>query len=151
MECEVCGRSVERPIKVMIEGTQMQTCSFCAKFGKRVVATQRSKIGLKPKRRSTYKIVDIGREVIQDYNMVIRKARESMGLTQEELGKKISEKASVINRLESGHMVPNEKLARKLERALTISLFGDIHNEKVEHTAVSREEPTLGDMVKKKK
>ena len=55
-------------------------------------------------------------EVSEDFNTIIRVAREKKGWSREELAKKIYEKVSVINRIESGKMVPDIKLARKLEK-----------------------------------
>jgi ribosome-binding protein aMBF1 (putative translation factor) len=46
-----------------------------------------------------------------------------MGLSQEDLGRKINEKPSVISHLETGSMKPSDALARKLEHALKIELF----------------------------
>ncbi len=61
--------------------------------------------------------------IVPDYASIIRKARESLGLTQEQLGRLINEKPSVIRRIESGAMVPTPVIARKLERALKIRLI----------------------------
>ncbi len=61
---------------------------------------------------------------------MIKTARESLGLSQEELGMKINEKPSVISHLETGSMKPEDSLARKLEHFLKIQLF--IPTEEVE-------------------
>jgi len=54
---------------------------------------------------------------------VIRQAREKKGWSREELGEKLYEKASVVSRLESGKMVPDLKLAKKIEKTLNLILI----------------------------
>jgi len=54
----------------------------------------------------------------------IQQARQTKGLTQKELGTKISEKASVINDYESGRAVPSQQILIKLERELGVKLRG---------------------------
>jgi putative transcription factor len=62
-------------------------------------------------------------ELTNEYSRLIKNARELRGLSQEELGKKINEKTSVISHLETGSMKPDDALARKLEHFLKIQLF----------------------------
>jgi len=63
--------------------------------------------------------------VDENYPQIIKERREKLGLKQEELARKISEKESVINKLESGSMIPNLKLAKKLERFLKVKLISE--------------------------
>jgi putative transcription factor len=72
-----------------------------------------------------------------------------MGLSHEELGKKINEKASVLSKLETGKMTPNNILVTKLEHALKIKLLVPIKEEKIQQgipKSLNRE-PTLGDLI----
>lgn len=64
-----------------------------------------------------------------DFGTAIKNARESLGITQDELGKKINEKPSMIGHLENGSMKPDDLLARKLEHYLKIELFVPIEDE----------------------
>lgn len=64
-----------------------------------------------------------GHHLIEDFGAVVRQARERLGLTQAELAKQISEKLSVIKKIEAGRLKPDELLARKLERALKVKLI----------------------------
>ena len=59
----------------------------------------------------------------EDYAAVLRKARETSGLTQEQLGMKLNEKSSVVGKLESGKLKPSVALAKKLEHLMKIRLF----------------------------
>jgi putative transcription factor len=63
---------------------------------------------------------------VPDYNAVVKKARERLGLTQEELGRRVGEKASVISKIETGRLRPSVMLARKLEHVLRIKLLESI-------------------------
>jgi len=64
-----------------------------------------------------------GLEIDPDYNVIIRRAREKMGLTQEALGRAISEKPSVISHVESKKLRPDPILTRKLMHHLKVNLF----------------------------
>jgi putative transcription factor len=95
--------------------------------------------------------VAITTEVIEDYQTKIRAAREKLGLSHEDLGKKINEKASVLRHIETGKMAPNNLLAAKLERTLKITLMVPIEKEKEKAPPVltksASEELTLGDLI----
>lgn len=62
-------------------------------------------------------------EIVDDCAVLVRKNRERLGLTQDQLGAKINEKGSVISRIESAHMEPDMRMAKKLERFLGVKLF----------------------------
>ncbi|MFQ5801160.1 MAG: multiprotein bridging factor aMBF1, partial [Candidatus Hydrothermarchaeales archaeon] len=129
MNCEICGREIIGDVRtVKIEGTLMRACRACARLGERVVG-RKEKVQTRatsriptPRTARTERVVD----VVDDYAKIIRQNREKAGLTQEQLGTKINEKGSVIARLESGHMKPDLKVARKLERLFDIKLFEEI-------------------------
>jgi putative transcription factor len=127
MNCEICGRDiVGSPLTVKIESSLMKTCKACAKLGERTYEktnverpkgtfSQRRSAPV-PKKEKTFDIVD-------DYSTLIRKNREKMGLTQDQLGSKINEKGSVISRIETRHMEPDIRVAKKLERFFSITLL----------------------------
>jgi putative transcription factor len=90
-------------------------------------------------------------EVVPDYDQRIRNARESEGLTQEELAKQLNEKASLIRKLERGDVLPSDKVQRKLEKALGISLSEGGGGDDSEWSSDSSTGgTTLGDVVKRK-
>jgi putative transcription factor len=91
-------------------------------------------------------------EVAQDYDTRIRQARESRGLSQEDLAKKLNEKASLIRKLERGDVLPSDGVQRKLERELDISLVeGAASDDETEWSSGSSSGgTTLGDVVKRK-
>lgn len=158
MICELCGRDVPRLKKVVIEGVIMNVCNECAKFGKEIKGNEipkevkylppevvRERLERKHRRRRDY--LDEEEVLIEDYPEVVRKARERLGLTQEELAKRILEKKTVISKIERGEMRPDERLIKKLEKALNIKL-----KEKVAVTykkdTKSSGALTLGDLLK---
>jgi putative transcription factor len=92
-------------------------------------------------------------EVAQDYDQRIRNARESEGLSQEDLAKQLNEKASLIRKLERGDTLPTDSVQRKLEKALGISLTeGATSSDDDEDYSGSSSTGTytLGDVVKRK-
>ena len=91
-------------------------------------------------------------ELVEDFNIIVRKARESRGWTREELGAKIYEKVSVINRIESGKMEPDVKLAKKLEKTLNITLIEKYDDMDLDAFKSAASGPnTLGSIVKIKR
>ncbi len=61
-------------------------------------------------------------ELVDDYGKVIRRAREASGMSHEELALKIREKASLLKKIEREAIIPEDKVRRKLERTLGITL-----------------------------
>ena len=89
-------------------------------------------------------------EIAADYDDQIRAARESRGLSQEELAQSLNEKASLIRKLERGDILPPDNVRKKLERKLEISLVEGGDDEENEWSGGSSTTTTLGDVVKRK-
>lgn len=168
MRCEICGQSIEegKSKRTKIDGSIMEVCQDCSKFGviqktpkpKYIQSNGKGKPGAigsnRPKRtpRPMYSLDEPTEELVEDFETIVRQAREAKGLSREELGEKIYEKVSVINRIESGKMVPDIKLAKKLEKALNITLIEKISDMNLEDFKNRTSGgPTLGDIVKIKK
>lgn len=167
MRCEICGKSIEdKIIRTKIDGSVMEVCEECSKFGKIQKEPPKPKFAPRNKKspnqspsnrsrrspRPMYSLDEPSEEIVEDYSSLIRNARESQNLSREELGEKIYEKVSVINRLESGKMSPDLKLAKKIEKALNIKLIEKINDLDLEsYRNNSSQGPTLGDIVKIKK
>ncbi len=62
-------------------------------------------------------------DLIEDYPMVIRSARQKKKLSQEELAQKVGERVATLQSIESGRIKPTRKAIRGLERELGISLL----------------------------
>jgi putative transcription factor len=168
MECEICGKPIEgKPIRTKIDGSVLEVCKECSKYGRVQRDTplerkfvSRNKKGNPQKSRPQSKNQSVQRrrreepmdELVEDYNVLIRKARESKGWTREELGAKMYEKVSVINRIESGKMEPDIKLAKKFEKTLGITIIEKYDEMDLESFKSSASGPnTLGSIVKIKR
>ena len=161
MRCEVCGRTIIRsPFKANIEGAKMLVCGKCAKLGsivweakteprlKKVVRRMPAPM-LSPRKQPPMPAAD-SLELIDDFGARIRAAREKLGLDHKELGKKINEKVSVLRKIESGKMAPDNLLTEKLEHALRLKLLVPLSEPKVpaKATASRPASPTFGDILK---
>jgi putative transcription factor len=152
--CEMCGRSAPLA-KVSIEGAVLDVCAGCARHGKIVSMPRReSQRQERPaqnrpaptaRKETTYVIVD-------DYAQKIKKAREKLGLTQEEFSKKLNQRESLMQKIESGQMKPSLNTAQELQAVLKIKLIEEYDDKApVEAARDKREGFTLGDFIKKKK
>jgi putative transcription factor len=66
------------------------------------------------------------------------------------LGKRINEKVSLLRKIETGKMTPDNRLATMLEHALKIKLIVPAKEEKVPQAKLARasgRELTLGDLI----
>lgn len=115
MECELCGR-VNANTKAEVEGTLLTVCESCARLGRRIGVPV---VELKEKKPSGIRISDIN----PNFATLVKNAHKKLNMSLEELGKKINEKTSVLERVEKG-MRPTDPLARKLERALKVKILG---------------------------
>ena len=84
-------------------------------------------------------------ELDPDFDKVVREARERAQLTQEQLAGKIMEKALVIKKVERKELAPDDRLRKKLEKALNIHLLIDVSADKTRRDKYS-ENLTLGDI-----
>jgi putative transcription factor len=95
---------------------------------------------------------EVTEEIVDDYNIRIKRARELRLLTQEGLARAIAEKESAIHKLESGQLKPNIKLANKLEQFLNIKLTEEHKEEKKQDKKktidLKDDSLTIGDLIK---
>jgi putative transcription factor len=130
MDCEICGSVIKgNSTRVTVEGTVLDVCSKCAHYGttqdkwtpvsRKMTPTEKVIVSYKPTRDAFDKLDD---EINSDYAQIIRKAREAQGLTIEELGAKMMEKATLIRKIEREELVPEDSIRKKLETTLNIKL-----------------------------
>ncbi len=166
MQCEVCGHRIAgKPYKAIIEGARLVVCSDCATLGSiswelkppKATATVRTPKHLKKPRLKTATIpqspLEPTQELAEDFGTRIRQAREAQKLSHEDLGRKINEKISLLKKLESQKMTPDNKLAEKLQYALKIRLLVPVKKEKLPKGLLTKAPSntiTLGDLIKKK-
>ncbi|RLE64725.1 MAG: TIGR00270 family protein [Thermoprotei archaeon] len=152
--CELCGREIIGVgYRVRIEKSELTVCRICASRYRvvKVIPTETLTKSVPSKRARKIKpkvyresLLDL--ELVDDYNVKIKEARERMGLTRELLAQIVGEKESTIRRIEQGVLEPTVELARKLERKLKIKLLKKVEREE---KIISRRtlDLTLGDII----
>ena len=146
--CEMCGNETQL-FKAVIEGTELQVCRKCAKFGKilrkvRIVQKQKPATLKEPKKE----LIEV---VVNDFAKRVRESREKTGMTQEEFAKAINERESIVKKLETGAFVPPISMARKLEKLLKIKLVEEVEEEQFASKQKKRAEGlTIGDILQLK-
>ncbi|MGI0050058.1 MAG: multiprotein bridging factor aMBF1 [Nitrososphaera sp.] len=122
--CELCGRPATEKKMVIVDGTVFNVCTACSKHGKPYVPAQ-VPARRKPAAIKQQKKIGLADETMlaPDFAGLIREARMKMGLTHEQLGMKMNEKAQLLKKFETGTLKPDEILAKKLERYLGIKLY----------------------------
>lgn len=162
--CEMCGKEInQRDVKkVVVEGSPLMICPSCySKLSKRStvvkeVARTPPKSSVKTntahftsgsKRALTGKVEEY--EIVEDYALRIKVAREKQGWSQEVLAQKIGESVNTIKRIEAGRLKPSIELARKLERALGVKLLEPVVEELDKGLLMKGKEEflTIGDVV----
>jgi putative transcription factor len=139
MICEMCGKETSTGVLISVEGSALKVCPDCRKFGRpldvgsattelprgplaREIVTQRLQ-----QRRKRMEERDLFSELPEmelepDWPQRIRKARERLNLSQDQLGQLLREKTSIVQKLENGAMTPPDDLVRKIEKTLKIRL-----------------------------
>ena len=132
MNCDICGRVITGPaFRVLVEGAKMLVCSSCQHLGKPYYeepAARPFTPKLRMPRTTYHKAPELPRgmeesEVAEDYQNLVRSKRMKMGLSQEELAKRVKERLTVIQKIEIGKIAPDSKLCRELEHELRIKLL----------------------------
>jgi putative transcription factor len=134
--CELCGRQAAEKKKVIVDGTVFNVCIACSKHGKPYVPAQVPSSSSAKKKKPVAKIQQQKKIITMvdetmidpDFARLIREARMKMGLTHEQLGMKMSEKAQILKKFETGALKPDELFAKKLERYLGIKLYVSVSN-----------------------
>jgi putative transcription factor len=170
----MCGTEVSTPKTVKVEGAEIDVCDDCADFGTEVKQDASSTTSTKYSTSSSSQssgssgssssggssggrrrdMFDEMEELASDYDQRIRSARESEGLSQEELADDLNEKASVIRKLERGDSLPSDDVREKLESHLGISLTESGSSDDAGDDSWSSGDDsaglTLGDKVRRK-
>ena len=151
MHCELCGKEIPgKPKRVVVEGAQLETCAACAGLGKEIrrpqtvwAPTNKVAAHARPRYRDIYRQIE--GELDPDFDHIVKYARQKSGLTQEQLAAKIMERALIIKKIERKELTPDDKLRKKLEKALNVSLLIDVGREKAQKGKPS-ENLTFGDV-----
>lgn len=158
--CDMCGR--EGPTsRAIVEGSMVNVCSRCSKFGNVIDVTPPPVDESKLQRRPVKPVVPARKPevpsillVVPDYASRVRVARDKALLNQEELAKAIGEKESVIQKIESSQFEPPMNVARKLELYLKIELLKELKHDdsfKPEKFDLKGRGLTVGDIIRFRK
>ncbi len=158
MECDLCGKTATAVAE--IEGAKLTVCDNCAKHGKNVkqlpsTVKQKPSSATEQKRRPIQRPTqEISEGVRRDFAKVLQQERAKRKLTQEEFAKVIQIKLSTYHHFESGSMLPDIELARKLEHMLKIPLIAIQKQETWDRKESVDETPkgmSISDFILKKK
>lgn len=126
--CEICGNPVRGFVStVQVDGGIFRVCPPCSRLGKpvKMPGDPREPPSIRadasPKIDTRFDEPEM--ELRRDFHVAIKKGREKMGLSQEDLGRKLNEKPSVIRHLETGKLKPDNILTRKIEHFFKIQLL----------------------------
>ncbi|MBI2040962.1 MAG: TIGR00270 family protein [DPANN group archaeon] len=117
IDCEICG-SARATVKASVDSVALNVCAPCSSTGK--IIEQPRPAARQPVLQ--YIAPESGETVTENFGKIISSARQQMGLKQEELANRLSEKLPVIQAAEQGKRL-DLGLARKLEKFLKIKLI----------------------------
>ncbi|MDR3074948.1 MAG: multiprotein bridging factor aMBF1 [Candidatus Methanoplasma sp.] len=141
MICEMCGKEVPVAKPMIVEGTKLNLCPSCARFGdeykgtgsqpnpsvpKSVIEERLQRRERRMQTRDVYSSTT--KELVEDYGRTVREAREAKGMDIDEFAKSILERRGIIARIEANDLVPDDKMIIKLEKALGICLREDVQS-----------------------
>jgi len=164
LNCDICGREIGgQAFKIEVEGAKMLVCHACQKLGKPYEEEQVSpsqpqhqarKLSVAhPPALPGKRKIELPKEMdqidlVEDIAQRVRKCRTKLGLSQEDLAKRVKEKLSVIQKIETGKITPDIRLCRELEHELKVKLLAP-HTETEDVPPRSPpSEVTLGDIIK---
>ncbi|MBC7084784.1 MAG: TIGR00270 family protein [Methanomethylovorans sp.] len=155
MQCEICGEDIRgSPFKINIDGGELTVCTKCSQYGtpagKRTPVSRKispvQPTSVRPKRSQRTGFERLSEEIVDDYDQIIREARERHGWTIEELAAQIKEKATLIRKFERKELVPEDSVREKLERILEVKLIEKISDDDWK-VSKHHKGTTLGDIV----
>jgi len=150
MRCEICGKQTKEGKKIVFMGAVIVACNDCAVNG-RIISDIREEIPKKEKKMPEKPVFkELEYEVVENFGMKIKNAREKKGLKQEEFAKHINEPVAYIKRIEQG-FVPPINVIQKIERFLGINLTKKPENFILPKIDKKDSTTTLGDVAVIKK
>ena len=158
MNCDICGREiVGQAFRVKVEGAKMLVCRNCQALGKPYQEDPspqppRSTGFVRSPRLPERRPVELPKEIqeldiVENFSDLVRKGRMKLTWSQEDLARKVKEKLSVIQKIETGKITPDTQLCRQLQHELKIKLLVP-RKETPAPKIATPAEVTLGDIVK---
>lgn len=153
MLCELCGKESEL-FRAKIEETELTVCKLCSKYGEVIGSVRvnpsgksRAETARKLEHAKSHKPSQPEEFVVENYPSILKNKREQLKLNQEDFAKLITEKVSLVHKLEIGEVEVPIELAKKLEKALHIKLVEMFQDIDVKSQHQKREGFTIGDLL----
>ncbi len=116
--CEICGKEVDKLYKVEIEGAIMYVCKSCASAGNLLEVEVEEK-----EEKKEEKSLHEEKRIKVDYAKIISDALANSSISIEGLSRRIGVSKDELQKIISGKIIPEDRIARKLEKILNISLY----------------------------
>lgn len=129
--CELCGRGNTSVFTIFVSGAKVAACKTCSE--KRGVSipsrSSGSQTNAGPSTRGSRTSNQRSKfEVAGDFHLRIRNARERMGISVQDLGKRLNMRAQDLQKYEGGS-VPPDNVAKRIERELKIEIMVEVEND----------------------
>lgn len=147
--CDLCGKEMEKLLRAEVEGSEMNVCAGCGKYGEVLKEIKKKEVVL-PKKKIVVE-EEIEESIVSDFALIIRSSREKKGLNQEDFAKFLNEKESLLEKWEKGSLNPSLEAAKKLGRILGVNFIEKVEDKKIDLGEQVSEEMTLADVIKIRK
>lgn len=112
----------------MVDGAKVILCESCynrVDYSARILTKPKTRIPLsrRPKQRRAISPLSESIELVDGYGSKVRAAREKLGLSQQDLAKKLNERVTLIKKIEQETFRPSEAMGTKIENFLRIKIF----------------------------
>ena len=120
-ECEICGKVVSEKRRIRMGKSELEVCGDCISLGEEITKKE-VKVYMHVSKQNFVPDIE-EREVVPDLSEKVRKARESLELSQKDAAQKIGISESVFRRIESHGFRPDDHTLRRIEKGLKIHLL----------------------------
>ncbi len=145
-DCEICGRS-GAGMEVIVEGSRLVVCGLCASLGQKL---ERRPVATPGAVRKVVRLPEeLNLELKDDLSGLVRKGREKLGLTQEQLDLKLRLPSNTVRRVESGWN-PSLEVLKRLETVTRVSLVEGTGSTFELRKKLEKRMMTVGDIVELK-
>lgn len=147
----MCGQTGDVK-KTKVEGAVLDLCDDCQEVGNVVESSSSTSTTSTSTSSSSSSGSKYGsdrepdEELVEGYGERVKSAREAEDMSVNDMASKLKEKRSVVQRIESGDLTPDRKLARKIESVLQIKLYDDVSPATTQRDNEPQNEATLGDV-----
>lgn len=149
MQCLICGKETKKIFRIDIDGNFIDVCEDCKSYGK-IVSIDRIEKPNYAKKDSKNKdlIEDENFDLIENYGEIIKRRREELNLSIQDLAKKLGIKESLLSKIERCEILPDENVVKKIENLLKIKIRFEIKDGEFKNRKkIENEKLTIADVV----